>query len=422
MKKTNIDRHQLTLGIIKCRNLQIAVNEGIKILFGNDKPVCSSSRHPLMSGNKNFKIVKGKHTFSYLGKIHLIVAARQLFHYTTILEKLDIDLISGMLLDPMHLTDLGVTRKLFVSWIRGKYRNVKLTREKQNLLAKRIDQVRSYIPDDFSRKLGPLDLLDRWKSTCFRMMKLRLGPVFMRDILSDNLSNNFFDFHVAMTLLSNQQESARPEIVHYCSGLLKHFIEDSIELYGMKIVSANVHNLIHLTDDARRFGNLDSFSAYPFENYLQIIENLVRKSANPLPKIVKRLSEIEISQVLEPNNAQTGNGKQYKKANFKTWKLSSKKPNNCVYLNDLFNVIIENFVKHHGQLCFIGRQFEIRDDLYRAPLRSSQLGIYVVKKPGHLKLWSLSHIKCKAFIVPSFFPGEDSLVVSPLFADINVSI
>ncbi|KAK4030755.1 hypothetical protein OUZ56_024094 [Daphnia magna] len=31
----------------------------------------------------------------------------------TILEELDIDLISGIPLDPMHLTDLGVTRKLF---------------------------------------------------------------------------------------------------------------------------------------------------------------------------------------------------------------------------------------------------------------------------------------------------------------------
>lgn len=92
----------------------------------------------------------------------------------TLLEQLDIDLISGVPLDPMHLTDLGITRKLFVSWIRGKYRNVKLSRDKKNVLAKRIEKVRSYIPDDFPRKLGPLDLLDRWKSTCFRLIKLRL--------------------------------------------------------------------------------------------------------------------------------------------------------------------------------------------------------------------------------------------------------
>ncbi|KZS05360.1 Uncharacterized protein APZ42_031469 [Daphnia magna] len=90
----------------------------------------------------------------------------------TILEELDIDLISGIPLDPMHLTDLGVTRKLFVSWIRGKYRNVKLSREKQNLLAKRIDHVRSYIPDDFPRKLGPLDLLDRPKSEAINCLFL----------------------------------------------------------------------------------------------------------------------------------------------------------------------------------------------------------------------------------------------------------
>ncbi len=85
----------------------------------------------------------------------------------------------------MHLTDLGITWKLFGSWIRGKYSNVKLSRDKQNVLAKRIEEVTSYIPDDFPRKHGPLELVDRWKSICFRLIKLRLGTVLMRDILPE---------------------------------------------------------------------------------------------------------------------------------------------------------------------------------------------------------------------------------------------
>ena len=56
-----------------------------------------------------------------------------------------------------------------------------------------------------------------------------------------------------------------------------------------------------MPDDVRNFGSLDSFSAYPFENHLQRIKNLVRKSAKPLQQIVKRLSELEINQVIEPN-------------------------------------------------------------------------------------------------------------------------
>ncbi len=99
----------------------------------------------------------------------------------------------------------------------------------------------------------------------------------------------------------NEQQCANPETINYCSGLLNKFVADSINLYGQQFLSANVHNLIHLTDDVRNFGPIDSFSAYPFENFLQKIKNLVRKSAKPLQQIVKRLSELEINKVIAPN-------------------------------------------------------------------------------------------------------------------------
>ena len=137
----------------------------------------------------------------------------------SLLEQLVIDLVSGIPLDPMHLTDLVVTRKLFLTWIRGKYRNVELSRGKQNQIAKRSEEVRSFITDDFPRKLGPLDLVDRLKRSCFRMIKLRLGSVLMRDLLPDNLYENFLEFHVAMSLLSNEHECVKPEILDYCSCL-----------------------------------------------------------------------------------------------------------------------------------------------------------------------------------------------------------
>ncbi len=234
-----------------------------------------------------------------------------------------------------------------------------------------------------------------------------------------------------MVLLSNEQQCAIPETINYCSGLLNKFVADSINLYGQQFVSANVHNLIHLTDDVRNFGPLDSFSAYPFENFLQKIKNLVRKSAKPLQQIVKRLSELEINKVIVPNlqeeevalydehySGPTYNivGKQYKSMKFKFWKLGRTKPNNCVYLNDQSIVIIENFVKrNNAQLFIVGRKFENVSDLYPFPINSSQLGIYVVIQLGNLDVWALSDINCKGFIIPSFI-SPDSFVVSPLLA------
>lgn len=83
----------------------------------------------------------------------------------SILERLNIDMIHSVPIDPMHLTDLGVMRKLLVSWDRGKYMRVKLSATDKSRLSERIKQCWSFITDDFPRKLGPLELLDRWKST-----------------------------------------------------------------------------------------------------------------------------------------------------------------------------------------------------------------------------------------------------------------
>ena len=82
-------------------------------------------------------------------------------HCVSILEDLHIDMIFTIPLDPMLLTDLGVTRKCFVTGMKGKYRNVKLSRVKKAILSKRIEEIRPFIPDDFPRKLGPLDLMDK---------------------------------------------------------------------------------------------------------------------------------------------------------------------------------------------------------------------------------------------------------------------
>lgn len=183
---------------------------------------------------------------------------------------------------------------------------------------------------------------------------------------------------------------------------------------------------------------MDSFSAYPFENYLQIIKNLVRKSAKPFQQIVKRLSELEMASLVEPYmenqnlmvledehfsgpllpNMRTE--KQFKRAKLKTWILSSKKPDNCVYLHDMSIALVENFIKRHHQIIIIGRKFESYDDLYLLPVKSRQLGIHVVKQLGSLNVWPISAIRCKGFIVPSFIPSEDgqynSFVVFSLLA------
>ncbi|KAL4710477.1 hypothetical protein ACJJTC_008879 [Scirpophaga incertulas] len=74
------------------------------------------------------------------------------------------------------------------------------------------------------------------------------------------------------------------------------FIKHSKAIYGLEFLVYNVHMLCHISDDTRVFGALDDFSAFPFENYLGALKNLVRSPNKPLQQIVKRLLEMESSQ------------------------------------------------------------------------------------------------------------------------------
>jgi len=49
----------------------------------------------------------------------------------------------------------------------------------------------------------------------------------------------------------------------------------------------NTHGLIHLVQDARKYGALDSVSCFPIENYLGLLKRMVRRPQNPVEQIVR---------------------------------------------------------------------------------------------------------------------------------------
>jgi Domain of unknown function (DUF4218) len=77
----------------------------------------------------------------------------------------------------------------------------------------------------------------------------------------------------------------------YENRLLRSFVLSARKMYGTTFVSFNVHFLLHLSEDAKNFGPLDNFSAFPFENELQHIKKIVTKHDRPLAKIVRRTLE-----------------------------------------------------------------------------------------------------------------------------------
>lgn len=129
-------------------------------------------------------------------------------------------------------------------------------------------------PGDFNRKPRSLVELPRWKATEFRQFVLYTGPVVLQDKIPQTYLNHFNSLHLAVFILSNNDLIRKHG--SYANTLLKYFVEQFSSLYGKENISYNVHGLLHVCDDVKVFGNLNNYSAFPFENYLGQLKNLIK--------------------------------------------------------------------------------------------------------------------------------------------------
>lgn len=182
------------------------------------------------------------------------------------LLKLGIGMVSGFVLDSMHLVYIGVTRKLINSWKTGKGaqipKAIKLCSRQLEVISRKLCRLRDFIPREFQRKPRSLFHLDRWKASELRQFLLYTGIVVLKSEIDEQLYDNFVCLSVAIFLLS-----AETLCQHYCDyaeQTLVYFAEKSEQLYGTKFIVYNVHGLIHIADDVRNFGNLEHNSRFPF--------------------------------------------------------------------------------------------------------------------------------------------------------------
>ncbi|ODM94748.1 hypothetical protein Ocin01_11931 [Orchesella cincta] len=128
--------------------------------------------------------------------------------------------------------------------------------------------------------------LDYMHLVCLGVMRI----VVLKDIISDSEYVMFLRLQCAMyILLSNNASNA--EWNRYASKLLHDFVLMSKELYGVEFLVYNVHNLIHIADDALTYGSLDNCSAFPFENHMQILKNMIKKNDQQVNQVAKRITE-----------------------------------------------------------------------------------------------------------------------------------
>jgi hypothetical protein len=137
------------------------------------------------------------------------------------------------------------------------------------------------------------------KATEDRLHLLYIDPVAFIGILPPRVYKHFLLLHVAIKLLVHPVKCIL--FAEYARELLRAYVRKSKRIFKKAFITYNVHNLIHLPDDVLLYGNLDRFSAFPFENKLQTMKHLLRHSAKPLEQLVRRLHEKEMNIHFSPD-------------------------------------------------------------------------------------------------------------------------
>lgn len=342
---------------------------------------------------------------------------------SVLLDIPNFNMIDNVPIDYMHNLLLGGMKRLLChkryGWIYGKPPH-KLRARDINTISEYLLNLKRYVPVEFSRKSRSILECKRYKATEFRFFLLYAGPIVLKKVLSPKVYNNFITLSLASIIMISQDYSRFENNVLYANSLMKHFICQSIKIYGPDFVSYNIHNFLHLSDCINLFGSLDNFSAFPFENYMQQLKRKVRKSALPLQQVIHRVLEESniqhdfsnitnndpsVKLLMEHFNGPLTNdctSPQYKKIQANNYCLDiTKRADRFVELKNNIIVEIKNFAFRENSFCLLGCTYTRQDDFYSKPCSSSLFNIQYIKNESNLlEVWNIDCIKRKLVILP----------------------
>lgn len=291
---------------------------------------------------------------------------------TTPLIKLNINLVSQVTLDYMHLVCLGVMKKLLHFWVRKL--QFKMVTESIQDVSSALVHLTNYLPHEFSRLPRSLDVIEHWKATEYREFLLYTGPVVLKKKLPTLYYQHFMCLSIAIRILCS--ETLHSKYLNYARSLLIYFVTQYKEIYGKEYITHNVHNLIHLADDVEQFGSLDNFSAFRFENYLHTIKLNLEHCRNPLKQITNNILKQRkylIKTTIE-DEIRTGRNNIIYSDNVR-YDVSEK--NNCCLLRNKKIVLIKNIEKRRNEIILSG-QLVKKKSFFKIPADSKKFDWFVI--------------------------------------------
>lgn len=322
------------------------------------------------------------------------------------LLQLSIDMIEDIpVSDSLHLIDLGIMKRLLRGWRDGNFGKLKT-----KWSARDIDKVSSFLskcqlPKEIHRSVRTIEVLAHWKASEFRSFLFYLSFIILQHVLSPEAYNHFLSFFCAITICSSAKYT---HFLRLAESLLIFFVEKYKSFYGAEYITSNVHNLSHLVDEVRKFGILQTYSTYPFENKLYTIKNLLRQGNKPLQQVARRLLERSYIEREHLSNQQTlvypfvKKNKTISDLHFESFMLSTQKQNKW-FLNKESQILGLNLISTDettGEILLKAVQVKNICDVFETPIKSSLLKIFKCSTSDleyceSEKIYKIVDVQCK---------------------------
>lgn len=329
----------------------------------------------------------------------------------------DLDMVEDFPLDYMHCVCKGVVYKLLEELRSGE--SQRLSSRSLHEMSAFLYSLRADLPLEFNRRPRSIFHIGKWKATELRLFLLYLSPIVLPNFCSEEYTRCFIYFCVVMR---NYCSPISESYLVYAQELMECLIGLFKNVFGEKFLVYNTHALSHLSDDVKKFGSVDLFSCFLYENFLRFVKRAVRGTRLPLQQLVKRVSEsdqtlghihcnrsrpLELLKPFTPNSFEIDTFGQevffYKKIVTNSYVLEANTANQFVLLkgNPPIPFKITYFVCLAGNVRIVGEKLTVIGNVFSDPLASEKVGFLRTEFPTNndISVFPLTDILRKAMLL-----------------------
>lgn len=217
-----------------------------------------------------------------------------------------LNIATSVAVDYMHAVLEGISHRLIATFLDSKFHNrcFYLGQVTQDIDV-RLQLIKP--PEEFRRSPRSITQFKSWKASEFREWLL----YYSLPVLSGLLPSNYI-YHLSLLVASMHiflGDAITMTDIEVAHGLVMLFYQLIPELYPASMCTANVHNLIHLSDCVKNWGPLWCYSCFGFENMNGHLRKYCHGTGYVLPQLIQNVRLHQVLPQLSSKIVAAGTGR-----------------------------------------------------------------------------------------------------------------